>query len=149
LVNRNIDHVRAFRLYLDGSENHCTRAEYRGCAFRERALSIILERFVCMGYTYINCSKNNGSTQYKQAIKILAQPKFQKKALYDVSRIKKITTLFTSIFWLTHLISMSSLCQKPQLLPYLRNILYTTSVISYTKRHENMTGHFAQIQQRK
>ena len=38
-------------------------------------------------------------------------------------------------FWLTHI--MSSLCQKPKLLPYLQNILYTTSVIAYTKWHEN------------
>ncbi|CAG8667987.1 7831_t:CDS:1, partial [Paraglomus occultum] len=63
----------------------------------------------------------------------------------DTDQITRTTTLFVSMIltiafpgmkiWLTHI--MSSICQKPKLLPYLRQILYGAKVISYSKRHEN------------
>ena len=63
----------------------------------------------------------------------------------DINQITKITTLLTSTLltiafpgakiWLSTIIS--SICQNPKLLPYLREILRSASVIAYTKRHES------------
>lgn len=63
----------------------------------------------------------------------------------DTDQITRTTTLFVSMIltitfpgmkiWLTHI--MSSVCQKPKLLPYLQQILYGAKVISYSKWHEN------------
>ena len=63
----------------------------------------------------------------------------------DTDQITRTTTLFVSMIltitfpgmkiWLTHI--MSSVYQKPKLLPYLQQILYGAKVISYSKWHEN------------
>jgi len=73
-----------------------------------------------------------------------SQRHVQLKSL-DTNQITKTTALLTSMIltiafpglkiWLTHI--MSSLCQKPKLFPYLREILRLTNIIPYTKRHEN------------
>jgi hypothetical protein len=69
----------------------------------------------------------------------------QSETSINTDQIKRTTMLFVSMlltiafpgirFWLSYI--MSSLCQKPKLLPYLRKILYTAKVVSYSKRHEN------------
>ena len=68
----------------------------------------------------------------------------------NTSQISKTTALLTSMLltiafpgmkiWLSHMIS--SICQKPKLLPYLREILHSACIISYTKRHENRLEKF-------
>ena len=42
--------------------------------------------------------------------------------------------------WLLHIISL--MYQKSKLLPYLREILHSAYIISYTKRHENRLEKF-------
>ncbi|RHZ69143.1 hypothetical protein Glove_290g67 [Diversispora epigaea] len=68
----------------------------------------------------------------------------------DNIQITRATVLLTSMLltiafprtkiWLSRIIS--SVCQNPKLLPYLREILYSARVISYTKRHENRLENF-------
>ncbi|CAG8469155.1 6058_t:CDS:2, partial [Paraglomus occultum] len=71
--------------------------------------------------------------------------------LLDTDHITKVTTLYASMLltiafpglkvWFTHM--LSSLCQKPKLLP--RKILYTAGIVSYTRRHERSLERYRRI----
>ena len=93
------------------------------------------------------------TTLYQNKLKVVNAKRFQRglsqKSL-NTNQISKTTTLITSMLltiafpetkiWLSHIIS--SMCQKPNLLPYLREIFRLVSIILYTKRHENRLERF-------
>src|SRR5947209_14682196 len=73
---------------------------------------------------------------YQKTLTRLSNSSLVNKSVF-CEAFKKAIMLLTIAFpgtkiWLTHI--LSSLCQKPKLMPYLREILHSSSI---TKQHEN------------
>ncbi|CAJ0881189.1 8830_t:CDS:2 [Entrophospora sp. SA101] len=92
-----------------------------------------------------NENLQSNKSQTESYIKFKRKQRKLPPPVFNETNLIKLTTFLASVIltfafpnakiWLTQV--MSSLCQKPRLMPYLYSILQKVHVISHTRHHEN------------